>query len=473
MRRARRHGSRAGRQPRPVEGRPGVRPDRRGRHRRAGSSSASGRSATSASCSRSSVAGPRRGSSVERSLDHSRRWRPCGRRGRSRSRRCPSRSTARMWRTSCTSQANARTSKRWNSVTRPGAPLAVVHVHRLEPGAGEVGGVALHRLGRCRRLVECTRWAAAPLGSPRRNRRLGEHSHRRSAAPPASASSRIGLGRGPVLHVDRELEVGPELGVEVARRGTPKRASRSAEVRATRTRRRPRQNTSSWTSTTSPSDEQPGVGLEAARRPAPGRGGRPPRVFSGSSARAPRWAKVIGGLLIWSHSLRSSLPHAAGGPAAGGPRRLSDAGSFFGPILGRARARSGSQGGLRPCRCTSWQGPEAHMTTIRAQCPSCGDVRLTATTSRSGSAATTTPAPTGSAARRATPRWRRRRAPTSSSCWSPPVCVCEMWRRPAELRERRNGPPLTLDDLLDFHVLLQRDDWVGAAASTDRPSTAG
>jgi hypothetical protein len=31
---------------------------------------------------------------------------------------------------------------------------------------------------------------------------------------------------------------------------------------------------------------------------------------------------------------------------------------------------------------------------------------------------------------------------------------------PAELGERRRGPALTPDDLLDFHLLLRRDDWV-------------
>lgn len=33
------------------------------------------------------------------------------------------------------------------------------------------------------------------------------------------------------------------------------------------------------------------------------------------------------------------------------------------------------------------------------------------------------------------------------------------WTRPAELAERRSGPAFTHDDLLDFHELLQGDDW--------------
>jgi hypothetical protein len=34
------------------------------------------------------------------------------------------------------------------------------------------------------------------------------------------------------------------------------------------------------------------------------------------------------------------------------------------------------------------------------------------------------------------------------------------WRWPDELADRGSGPPLTTDDLLDFHLLVQRDqDW--------------
>lgn len=34
------------------------------------------------------------------------------------------------------------------------------------------------------------------------------------------------------------------------------------------------------------------------------------------------------------------------------------------------------------------------------------------------------------------------------------------WTLPAELGERHSGPAFTHDDLLDFHHLLQGDDWV-------------
>jgi hypothetical protein len=35
----------------------------------------------------------------------------------------------------------------------------------------------------------------------------------------------------------------------------------------------------------------------------------------------------------------------------------------------------------------------------------------------------------------------------------------EIWRLPMELRERPVGEPLTHDDLLAFHELLDQDDW--------------
>jgi hypothetical protein len=36
------------------------------------------------------------------------------------------------------------------------------------------------------------------------------------------------------------------------------------------------------------------------------------------------------------------------------------------------------------------------------------------------------------------------------------------WSVPAELRELRHGDPLTVDDLIDFHVAMQHHDWFEA-----------
>jgi hypothetical protein len=41
------------------------------------------------------------------------------------------------------------------------------------------------------------------------------------------------------------------------------------------------------------------------------------------------------------------------------------------------------------------------------------------------------------------------------------VDVAERAAPPAELEVRPDGPAFTLDDVIDFHFLLSRDDWVG------------
>ena len=47
-------------------------------------------------------------------------------------------------------------------------------------------------------------------------------------------------------------------------------------------------------------------------------------------------------------------------------------------------------------------------------------------------------------------------------------CEEEVWHLPAELTERRKGPALTSDDLIDFHLLLQQDDWAEGLAAIAR-----
>lgn len=99
------------------------------------------------------------------------------------------------------------------------------------------------------------------------------------------------------------------------------------------------------------------------------------------------------------------------------------------------------------------------MTTIRATCPQCGEVELT---------------PDDIQLRVCT------HAPASYYVFDCPLCTHEVrktaddrvvqllisggvsatvWELPEELQEERAGPPFTFDDLLDFHVLLQSDDW--------------
>ncbi len=44
----------------------------------------------------------------------------------------------------------------------------------------------------------------------------------------------------------------------------------------------------------------------------------------------------------------------------------------------------------------------------------------------------------------------------------------QVWRLPAELNESHQGPTLTPDDLLDFHLLLQTDAWFEGVAEEVR-----
>ena len=100
------------------------------------------------------------------------------------------------------------------------------------------------------------------------------------------------------------------------------------------------------------------------------------------------------------------------------------------------------------------------MTTVRAQCPACGDVKLAIRdlTVRvctddvgSGSYRFECPGCEETVNRAASSRIVN----LLVSAGAPH----ELWQWPAELAEHPDGPALTPDDLLDLHVLLAADDW--------------
>jgi endogenous inhibitor of DNA gyrase (YacG/DUF329 family) len=99
------------------------------------------------------------------------------------------------------------------------------------------------------------------------------------------------------------------------------------------------------------------------------------------------------------------------------------------------------------------------VTTIRANCPSCGDVQLRASDltvrvcsdDESGSYCFRCPECERAVAKEASRR-------IVDLLVSSGVRL-QVWRRPAELTEMHDGPALTPDDLLDFHMLLRADDW--------------
>jgi predicted RNA-binding Zn-ribbon protein involved in translation (DUF1610 family) len=112
------------------------------------------------------------------------------------------------------------------------------------------------------------------------------------------------------------------------------------------------------------------------------------------------------------------------------------------------------------------------VTTVRAQCPECGDVQLEiyqltvlvcSDRDAESSYRFRCPDCAQTVTRAASPRI----VDLLVSAGAPH----ETWRWPAELAERRSGPPLTPDDLLDLHVLLEDDSWFGQLVALVRRTT--
>lgn len=100
------------------------------------------------------------------------------------------------------------------------------------------------------------------------------------------------------------------------------------------------------------------------------------------------------------------------------------------------------------------------MTTIRAQCPNCGDVILEADNlnvricveTQEGSYNFNCP-------------MCEKAVSKSSSQEIIDLLVASgvsktEWNLPLELKEHKAGPSITLDDILDFHILLENDTWI-------------
>ena len=102
---------------------------------------------------------------------------------------------------------------------------------------------------------------------------------------------------------------------------------------------------------------------------------------------------------------------------------------------------------------------EALVATIRASCPSCGDVELTSTdvtvlvcsTNNEGAYAFQCPDCRVAITKPAEPRVVDLLVSTGVKL--------SVWELPAELNEPKSGAPINYDDLLEFHFLLQREDW--------------
>lgn len=112
------------------------------------------------------------------------------------------------------------------------------------------------------------------------------------------------------------------------------------------------------------------------------------------------------------------------------------------------------------------------MTTVRAQCPACGDVQLTIDDL---TVRVCSDDDTPSAYRFRCPGCeqtvQREASPRIVELLVSAGAPHELWAWPAELAEVRSGPPLTPDDLLDLHVLLEDDGWFEQLVALVRRTT--
>lgn len=105
------------------------------------------------------------------------------------------------------------------------------------------------------------------------------------------------------------------------------------------------------------------------------------------------------------------------------------------------------------------------MATIRASCPTCGDVELTTrdvrvmvcSTTNEGSYAFRCPSCRVGVSKPAEARVVDVLVASGVSL--------SVWQMPAELDEPHAGPPITHDDLLEFHFRLRQPGWLEAAVA--------
>lgn len=114
------------------------------------------------------------------------------------------------------------------------------------------------------------------------------------------------------------------------------------------------------------------------------------------------------------------------------------------------------------------RGREDVVTTIRASCPTCGDVELTVADvsvhvcaqDNRGSYAFQCPECRVAVSKEAEPR-------IVDLLVSSGVRL-KVWHLPAELAEARSGEAISHDDILDFHELLGDDGWFDRLSAVER-----
>lgn len=108
------------------------------------------------------------------------------------------------------------------------------------------------------------------------------------------------------------------------------------------------------------------------------------------------------------------------------------------------------------------------MATIRANCTTCGDIELTSAdlsvrVCRDDNSAVYRFRCPGCA-------WIevKEAQPNVVEVLVNAGVALETWERPVELYEPRSGPPISHDDLLDFHRLLATSDWTDGVSDSTR-----
>ena len=110
---------------------------------------------------------------------------------------------------------------------------------------------------------------------------------------------------------------------------------------------------------------------------------------------------------------------------------------------------------------------EMPVATIRASCPTCGDVELTSeevtalvcATTNDSSYAFQCPECYGAIVKQADSRIIDLLVASGVRL--------HVWSLPAELDEPKFGAPITYDDLLEFHFVLQQDGWFERMATME------
>lgn len=105
------------------------------------------------------------------------------------------------------------------------------------------------------------------------------------------------------------------------------------------------------------------------------------------------------------------------------------------------------------------------MATVRATCPDCGDIELASSDVKVRVCVDDN---AGSYAFRCPVCAKATAKPAESRVIQLLVGVgtpLTMWRRPAELSERHDGPAFSPDELATFHQLLKTKDWFSRLSS--------